>query len=794
MNARRRLGGLAHAKPRSGRALPSAGRRLQVVLLAAGLCGLTHLATGSELPDVIPPWLSQVAPGGSAVPVAVSVGRLSDGSRIYQAVTNVQDWSGEIRVLRLSQGLGTGPCPDQPQGSVCDDPRSPYQTTRAEGAFPAWDRRRLFTLADGRPVRFDSTSLWGGLSTAQQQALMGCVPVGVVDSDDCQAPGDLPATNPLRELAEDRVDWLRGRADPGGELRSRATLLGDMLRSAPVVVGPPRQLFQSPDYQAFQRSPAQDRKTMVYVGANDGMLHAFNADSPAGRLEEVFAYVPQAVYRNLAALPEPTYGGAGATANKAFVDGPISYSDARLGAAGGASDWRSVLVGSFGMGAQGVYALDVTDPDALRAEDVVLWEFTDASGADADGGALDGRDMGYSLSQPAIVRIGNEPVWTALIGNGYGNTEVRADEDPDACRQLGGDAGNCTVSQSGNAVLYVLAIGAAEVDRVYARMDTGAGVDQDPARLGRANGLSEVSTLDEDGDLIADRAYAGDLFGHLWRFDLADTKQPPQLMFRARDDQGNPQPITTRVVFTRHPNGGYMLLFGTGKLVNAQDTQDVGMQSFYGIWDDGGAVHGNTVPTRGDNLLEHAFVGVAEVTNSSGTRVSRARISTAEPRSKPTGPVRGWYIDLALSTDPDTSGGCEGSERVVVNPQVREGRVVFVSTIPVGGCGAGGASWINALDAINGSRPAATPFDFNRDGNVDAHDLLTVVTQEGTSEQQVGSSAQLLADTGASIHSAPVLLEPGGGEAMNVFSDTAGDLIQLEEPKAHGWRTWLQIE
>ncbi len=737
-------------------------------------------------------------------PVAISAGNLSDNSRIYQAVTNPTTWAGEVRALRVSLGFNAGPCTDKPRGTICEDPGSPYQTTNADqngdgwpDSFPAWDSRRIFTMADGAATDFDD-DVWGELSAAQQQALMGCAPYGKLTVPDCNDPNALDSTNPNRLLAEARIDWLRGEEDNSDyDFRERETPLGDILGSGPVVVEPPRQLFTDGDYETF-RKLAKDRKTIVYVGANDGMLHAFNADATAPVLHEVFAYVPEAVYPHLADLTEPAYGEAGGVVKKSFVDGPLSYSDVQMGDSGnGADDWASVLVGAMGLGAQGVYALDVTDPDA-EAEDIVLWEFTDASGSDDDDGALDGRDMGYTLGKPAIVRIedgfgGDGPSWVVLVNNGYGNTETRIDEEPDACLPEDDDgyvAGNCTISQSGNAVLYVLDIAAADASRIKARMDTGWGMDEDPAGNGRTNGLAEVVTIDEDGDLVAERAYAGDLFGNVWRFDLTDTSEAPTRLFSAADDNNNPQQITTRIGVMSHPNGGYMLLFGTGKFINSSDKEDVETQTFYGIWDHDGSLTGagaDDIPTRAD-LLEHEFLDTVTVTDDSGAIVSKARISTREPVSRPAGDVRGWYIDL----ETDVSG-CRGSERVVVNPQVRNGRVVFVSMMPESVCGSGGTSWINALDAIDGSRLETSPFDFNLDGNINTKDLFDVDDDDSTSGE-AGSSIRVLTDNGTGIYSAPSQLGLGGGGIMSVVSDSEGDLIQLEESNAYGWRTWLQID
>jgi type IV pilus assembly protein PilY1 len=444
-----------------------------------------------------------------------------------------------------------------------------------------------------------------------------------------------------------------------------------------------------------------------------------------------------------------------------------------------------VLVGALGAGAQGLYALDITDPPTVvdgdaAPESLILWEFTDASGSDDDDGSLDGRDMGYNIWKPAIVRItdpddADESTWVVLVGNGFASTSTDQ-EDSSACTD-DDDLTNCTISQTGNAVLYVLNIGGADENRILARLDTGKGDAAAP------NGLAEVSTLDTNGDLIADRAYAGDLYGNVWRFDLAKL-DAPTLMFSAKDANGNPQPITSPILFARHPNGGYMLLFGTGRFVYESDKMDHSVQTFYGIWDreglDFGAGWSETVPTRSD-LMQHELLEVVNVSGDGGGIVSRGRTSTKEPVSEPD-PPRGWMIDLVLR-----DGIAEG-ERVVVAPQVRRGHVTFVSMIPGDCCEAGGMSWINTLNAIDGSRPDYIPFDYDRDGGIDQDDLLDV-----GGEQVIGTSIRV----GPGIYSAGRRLDMGGGQSINVHNSTLNPKEPPVLPDDGGLssaRTWLQLE
>ena len=747
--------------------------------------------------------------------VAANTAQLDSGTLLFQALVDASQWRGALRAYQLSAGIGQAPCPTKPPGALCQSGDAPYWT--APQAMSVGDRN-IVTLAAGSPRAFVAES-FDALSRDQQLGLLGCGP----DTGDswsgerafCNVGVDLVSAYPAQiALAKARIDYLRG--DDSGEtgdglgFRERGGhWLGDIIGSHPVVVGRPRGVFSDPDYLAFkQREALATRTEVVYIGANDGMLHAFKASDGA----ELFAYVPETVYARLSDLTDPAYGTA--IPKRAFVDGPMVSADAKFTDRQGNAGWKTVLVGSFGLGAQGLFALNITNPRVISEsapDELPLWEFNDVSGSDADDGALDGRDMGYSLSAPAVVRIdddltdGVEPIWVALVSNGYNNTN-EVGEVAGHCLDDEALGTNCTLSQTGNAVLYVLRMGGADAGRVLAKLDTGHGFCQDPraagavppvgsdcaaAARGRTNGLGPVTAVDVDGDLVSDFAYAGDLFGNLWRFDLVDTRNPPLLLFQATDDDGNPQPITSKVLAKRHPTGlGTMVLFGTGQYLNAADKSDRQVQSFYGIWDDNGLVFGAEaggydVPSRvAGDLLTQRFLAVIHVGGVDEASASLGRTSTDFAIDWSKNGARGWYIDLILASDE-----AEG-ERVVVAPSLSGNRVIFVSMIPEDCCSAGGVSWINALDANDGSRLSLTPFDYNLDGAFDANDLLPEAADETAAP---GSSIRALTDGGAGIYSAPMQLGLANGALQQILSDSDGDLIRLQESTALGWRNWLQL-
>jgi len=765
--------------------------------LVASFADALRIVSATAAPD-----LSTTAP-------VLNSTTLDGDSKVYQAVLNATHWSGEVRAYRVSAGYGRDPCGTKPRGELCESHEDPYWGATAE--IPSPNNRVIITQAAGAPAAF-RPAVFDELSTAQQRGLLGCgnAEEWIGDLAYCALSAPLDAEDPARRAALARIDYLRGvrtyeTADTGAlyDFRIRDGLLGDILGSNLVVVSAPARLFNDEDYVAFRQNLAS-RPPMLYVGANDGMLHGFDAANGV----EQFAYVPQAIYfPGLADLSDPDYGRK--LPKRAFVDGRINTADARFTDEQGDAGWHTVLIGALGLGAQAVYALDVTNPRQIteqQAADLVLWEFTDAAGSDGDDGALDGRDMGFSFGEPAIVRIDDdlsdekEPIWVALVSNGYNNTNTQGEEPADCTDDDA--ATNCTVSQTGDAVLYVLALGGGDEARILAKMDTGRGRCQDPRitsdpgqgstcadeARGRTNALAQVTAVDADGDLIADLAYAGDLFGNLWRFDLVDTANPPTLVFSARDGDGNPQPITTKVVYQRHPSGiGTLLLFGTGQYLNSDDKTDFQVQSFYGIWDDGALVHGGgtgspAVPTRADLLKQELGSEVSIQAENQGAVVSLSRSSSDYQIDWSA--RRGWFIDLV------SGDGISRGERVVNPPQVRGNRVVFVSMIPGDCCSAGGTSWVNALDANDGSRLKFTPFDYNLDGNLDSQDLIAVA--DGPAVQ--GSSIRLLMAGGTGVYTAPSLLGLGGNKLQSLVSDSQGDLLRLQESAALSWRNWLQRE
>src|SRR5690606_15735256 len=137
---------------------------------------------------------------------------------------------------------------------------------------------------------------------------------------------------------------------------------------------------------------------VVYVGANDGMLHAFDGAEIGGG-DELFAFIPANSRGKLLQLANPDYD------HRYYVDGAVRVSDVATSASG---NWRTVLVGATGAGGATVFGLNVTNPGSFSSNDI-LWEL--------DGG--NEQHLGHVLGTPVIaaVNIGGAPRWVALFGN-----------------------------------------------------------------------------------------------------------------------------------------------------------------------------------------------------------------------------------------------------------------------------------------------------------------------------------------------------------------------------------------
>ena len=733
--------------------------------------------TPAELTDALTKAVETVAArDSSAAAVAVNSGSFQTGSKLFQARFNSNDWSGDL----LAFGLQEVTSPQDPTLKLVFPEDTP--TWRAAPLLDARnpDTRDIITYKpsteDGIP--FD----WPNNPTSPTANELDVAQSNALDINPDSGADD--------DRGAERLDYLRGEdnleVSNGGDFRTRSTALGDLIDSAPVFVGDPSFLYPESwpgtappetSYSAFIQSEL-GRTPMVYVGGNDGMFHGFNADTG----EEVFAYVPSAVFPNLSQLTSQNY------AHKFFVDGSPTYTDAFFNGA-----WHSVITSGLRKGGQMMFALDVTDPDSLseaNAGDIVLWEFGDRD-TDGDTAVEGDADLGYTYSQPSVVRLHNGE-WGAVFGNGYNNT-----------------AADGSASTTGNAVLYIVNIETGELIR---KLDTEYGMAQDPEGNSRPNGLASPAVVDINADAVADFVYAGDLFGNLWKFDLRDTNpsnwesfvksgNSPAPMFttEAPDGSNLPQPITSRPQVGFHPAGrdGLFVYFGTGKYLGADDNTQTGQQtqSFYGVWDFT-ASNGNQVVFDRDDLLLQTIDAEVTVTRTSAffeDASGNPADNTVDLRVTSDNDIPKWFDNQGASTDEyagwvidliDPDDGLNHGEKAVTNPRLRGDRVIFTTLIPSDSpCQFGGDSWLMELAINDGGRLGEPPFDLNDDAGFGTDDM----TDGGIVPSGIKS------DKG--IFSEATILQVPTGE-VKLLSSSSGEVAAIQEnpgDEDSGRQSWEEL-
>jgi len=569
--------------------------------------------------------------------LAADSSQLRTGGKVYQATFNPNKWYG--RLYAFTQDSITAAVDNKPTDSGYTNATQQWE---ASNKMPAAADRNIYTSRGATGT--GTTFLWASLSSTQQ--------------------GDLDNDSRI-------VSYLRGDASlevaNGGPFRDRARytvagvtggVLGDIVNGAPI---------KGPDAGGgYDRLPSGDparaaystyrtgnvltnMRNTVFVGANDGMLHAFNIANGIER----FAYVPNSVYN----VPRSTSGGLAekklrmladpAYTHRFTVDGPPNISDAYVGG------WKSVLVASNGAGARGIYAVDVSDPAVAAGgfdASKILWEFSESNSA----------DMGFVLSYPHVARM-RDGNWAVIFGNGYD-------------------------SANGAAKLFIV------------KLSDGSILREIKVGTGDNNGLSQPNLLlNSNREVVA--IYAGDLKGNLWKFDVSSTTASDWApafgsapgytpLFAA----GTSQPISVMPEIASHPSGGAMLVFGTGKLFEPTDTAtsyptnvNLATQTLYGIWDK----PGETAPITG------AKATILKAQTITSTSASFATTSSNVPDWAT---QRGWYLDL-------NSGG----ERVNISPQIVTAKgldTVFIvaNTPQVAPCTNGGTSRTFGLDPLTGGK------------------------------------------------------------------------------------------
>jgi len=609
-------------------------------------------------------------------------GRVEAGTQVYLAYYHPRNWWGQLTAQGIAHDAANNTVSVNPIANwdaSCALTGGTCQSTGTSTTAQDSGSRTILSWNGTHGIPFQ----WSRLTAAQQSAL---------------TTGDASATDArLRYLRGDRT----GEVSAGGGFRTRTSVFGDVIHSSPTWVGPPSSPYdgawadalhpsaeaRESDYRAFKTRYAT-RQNLVYVGANDGLLHAFRAGShnAAGTFvtnsatpndgKEALAYMPAAVVSTIHSTSPPLdYSGTHYSHNL-FTDATPGVGDLYYGGA-----WHTWLVSGLGGGASptgpiadstttahgSIFALDITDPGRFNesnASDLVMGEWSSSTLSCINLPGC-GRHLGNTYGTPAIRRLHNGQ-WAVLFGNGLN-------------------------SATGTAGLFILLVDPSSGAKTFRYIDTGRG--------GTAkNGIAYVTPADLDGDHVTDYVYAGDVLGNVWRFDLTSS-DPASWSATSEPIFSTPsgQPITSKVVVGSVPGIGrsgrprVIVAFGTGRqspqTLTAATSHASGAQALYGVWDWDMAGWNSKAGgiAQYESLVAPQQVTSSDLQAQSVTSTVAATGSTFAYRTVSDSRVC-WRGSSACGGGNDKIGWTlplpSSTEQVIYNPVIAYGMFVVNTTIP----------------------------------------------------------------------------------------------------------------
>jgi type IV pilus assembly protein PilY1 len=615
---------------------------------------------------------------GTASALAFNSTSYRTDSKFYYAQFTSGSWGGELVAQELGADLEAGDIHWKASEKL--DALSP-------------DSRNIMTYdaASKRAVPFDLNNL----PTSHRADLKTLFDSDYAAAYQAKGKGET-------DFIKDAVDYLRGKRTLEGasesSFRNRSTVLGDIINSAPVYISTAASSWPDyiePGYISYVRSTFT-RTPMIYVGANDGMLHAFNASTG----EEQFAYIPSGVVstqsdRGLHYLIDKSYN------HRYYVDATPAVADAYIG-----GQWKTLLIGGLGAGGKSLFAIDITDPDSITqaSTDKVLWE-------------VEINDLGLTYPKAKVAKM-NDGSWVVLVANGYHNT------------------------RDGRAKILMLDIATGDLIKTF---DTGFGSLTSGQCLDDCNGMSSVTLKDLDSNGTVDFIYAGDLKGNVWAINTKSTKSAewvfdsqisyvngiPQSYGGSSIDpvfvtEGR-QPITTQLIAVDNPVvsdiktwPNQLLFFGTGQFIAEGDHDSTDQEYVYAV------MHANSKYDLSISSNSNLFVKrkikqssiivdgeIMAVRSIEPENVSEAVFEYGyEVSAHGVQKKMGWYLPLPSS-----------GERVIHDPLRASEYVIFNTLVPESDpCTFGASGFTMAISLLFGSNPEQPILDFNRDGEISEDD------------------------------------------------------------------------
>lgn len=667
-----------------------------------------------------------------------------DGTQVFLAYYHpVNSW-GQLSASNLVFTAGSGSTPDTltTQTSANWD----ASCVLTGGSCPAISTTSTITAQPSRVVLSNNGGSSGGAGVPFTAAGL--------TSAQLTALGDSTTSAP-------EIAYLRGdrsnEVSNGGVLRNRSGVLGDIVDSSPVWVGYPNSSYDGPwadklnstatfsegtSYKQW-RSDNATRLNVVYVGANDGMLHGFEAGSfaaPVGSAspvfsstnndgKEVLAYVPAQVVSTIhPATASLDFSNASYNHNF-YVDATPGTGDLYY-----SGHWHTWLVGGLGAGGHStgavnsntatvpqpnptptpaepvsaIFALDITDPtlfDEGHASTLVVGEWS--SSTLMCGTVNCGAFLGQTQGTPLIRRL-HDGTWGVIFGNGTNSN---------------GDGSS--TGGPGHSGIFILHVDPTSGSKTWQYIEAGSAA---------GGGIVQVASADLDSDHITDYVYAGDVLGNLYRFDLTNATSSNWSVMKIFQTASN-QPISTAPIVASIPTSGtgsnpkVIVMFGTGQKLpitaTASETFATGAQAIYGIWDTN-MVNWNQTSTD----TKYAAVGTSTSTTTANS-VPTNKLQTQAVTVDSTNTTRTvdnttmcWSGMSSCGSDPKTVQGALGwtmalptsTEQLIYTPLISNGVLFFNTTIPATStaltCQATPvAGWTMGISVTNGGAGTVPAFD-----------------------------------------------------------------------------------
>ncbi len=668
-----------------------------------------------------------VREAGSIAGAAVSSTRLSTDLAIYQGTFDPSDWSGDLVRYKVSRNNSNGAV----LISAADDTDNTKFAGKVLDAVTDLSTRKIFVGKTTPNSSGTATAFtWDALDADHKTTLKTAPSPAAADSDD---------------TAQLRVNYIRGdrSQELTGVLRRRGSRLGDIVNSGAVFSGKPATIVGDSSYTTFVTNNGS-RPNAVFVGANDGMLHAFHGETMA----ELFAYIPSFVVKNLRDFTLSSY------AHRSFVDATVAVSEAKVG-----TSWKTVLVGGAGAGGQGVFALDVSNPSSFDASKV-LWEFTDRDDA----------SMGNVIGRPQILRLRTSaPGGTAaykhfaVVASGVNNY-----------------ASDGYFSSDGKPAIFILDL-AKSPTSAWQQGSNYYKIELPVGNTSKANGIVGFATVPgAAGELQL--LYAGDLQGNLWKLNFGavgssswdaaglsafKSGSTPQPLFVATDASGVGQPITAEPKVINGPNRSRIVTFGTGRFLELADlSTPYQAQTYYAVYDNGQ----DKVPSR--DYLKQA--------TASNNVIDASPFTWGMPSSADATGVRaGWYFNYP---------GASSGERQISGIAVVGGYTVFGTVEPAAnGCADGSGRVYFANLATGAGNYSASTVGIQGEPLLMkvGTDSYTTSTSAGRSQRTTTWQIVLQGSVGIKL---PEGLVTAGG------TGTTGSVSQTDAVRERSWRQIFNYE